>query len=121
VKISRGAKFMREYNTKRIQYYLYIDGQYCHYEIDNLGKASTFRMEELSSVAQAVIPDEFLIRMNNMRLVIDSGEGIHLYFTTKFHTDPKIFDMLKERFFEKIFICKADFGTDAYTACFKHR
>lgn len=115
------ANKMREYKTIRIQYYLYTNGQYCFYEIENLSNLSTFKMEEKSVLVTSVIPDEFLIRMVSMRLVIDAGEGMHLYFTTTSNIEPNIFDMLNEKFFEKIFICKSDFGENAYTACFKHK
>ena len=111
----------REYNTRRIQYHLYINGQYCFYEIENLGKATTNRIEWLSVKVQSVIPEEFLSKMSTMRLVIDSINKMHLYFTTRSNVGVEIFDKLKDKFFEKVFICKADYGKNAYTACFKHK
>ena len=112
---------MKQFNTKRIQYYLYTNGQYCFYEIENLGTGSTYEMEEISASVFSVIPDEFLMKMRHIRMIIDSGKKASLYFTTASDVPFEAFEMLKDKFFEKVFICKEDAGINVYFGCFRHK
>lgn len=113
---------VKQFNTKRIQYSLYTNGEYCFYEIENLGIISTHKMEEISASVFSIIPDEFLMKMRHIRMIIDSGKNASLYFTTASNVPFEVFELLKDKFFERIFICKEeDVGTGVYTACFRHK
>lgn len=113
---------MTQFNTKRVQYNLYTNGEYCFYEIENLGTISTHKMEEISASVFSIIPDEFLMKMRHIRMIIDSGKNASLYFTTANNVPFEIFELLKDKFFEKIFICKEeDVGADIYIGCFRHK
>jgi hypothetical protein len=112
---------MKQFNTKRIQYNLYINGEYCFYEIENLGTISTHEVEEISALVFSVIPDDFLMKMRHIRMIIDSGKGVSIYFTTASNVPEEVFEMLKDKFFERIFVCKEDVGVDVYVGCFRHK
>jgi hypothetical protein len=112
---------MREFNTIRIQYYLYTNGQYCLYEIENRGFLKTHELEEISAYVLAVIPDELLMQIRVLRFSIDANKGVVIYLTAMSGIGPDVFALLKEKFFEKIFICKEDSKTDIYIACFRHK
>lgn len=112
---------MREFNTKRIMYNLYTRGQYCFYEIENLGTISTYKMEEISASIFSIIPDDFLMKMRHIRMMIDSGKGVSIYFTTASNVPEEVFEMLKDKFFERVFVCKEDVGINVYVGCFRHK
>lgn len=113
---------MTKFNTKRIQYDLYTNGQYCFYEIEDLGTISTYEMEEISASVFSVIPDDFLMKIRRIRMIIDSGKGASVYFTTADNVPSEVFEMLKDKFFERLFVCKEEnVGANIYIGCFRHK
>jgi hypothetical protein len=110
---------LRELITKRIQYYMYTNGQYCFVEFESLGNLQASEIESLCNNVIDKIPEAVLVYIRVLRLVVDSGKGVTAYMTTTSGRGAGVFDLINEKFFDKIYICKDDSISDTHTACFR--